>query len=48
MGLIIAVYIQWHTFGERPHVGPMARLHWKRVPTANAFFGYVVDMSVEC
>ena len=32
MGLIIAVYIQWHTFGERPHVGPMALSHWKRVP----------------
>ena len=32
MGLIIAVYIQWHTFGERPHVGPMVLLHWKRVP----------------
>ena len=44
--LFIAVYIQWHTFGERPHVGPMALLHWKRVPMH--FFGYVVDMSVEC
>ena len=32
MGLIIAVYIQCHTFGERPHVGLMALLHWKRVP----------------
>ena len=29
-------------------MGPMALLHWKRVPNANAFFGYVVDMSVEC
>ena len=26
VGLIIAVYIQWHNFGERPHVGPMALL----------------------
>ena len=32
VGLIIAVYIRWHTFGERPHVGPLALLHWKRVP----------------
>ena len=46
VSLIIAVYIQWYTFGERPHVGPMALLHWKRVPMH--FFGYVVDMRVEC
>ena len=46
MGLIIAVYIQWHTFGERPHVGPMAFFALEE--SATAFFGYVVDMSVEC
>ena len=42
VGIIIAVYIQWHTFGERP----VALLHWKRVPMH--FFGYVVDMSSQC
>ena len=42
VGLIIAVYIQWHSFGERPMV------FFALEESANAFFGYVVNMSVEC
>ena len=47
MGLIIAVYIQWHTFGERPHVGRGTYGSFALEESANTFFGYVVDMSVE-
>ena len=46
MGLNIAVYIQWHTFGDRAPCGAYG--YFALEESANAFFGYAVNVCVEC